>query len=74
MPHKRQPREIWAATRRRILERDQWQCVHCHVALTIRQAHIDHILSGNAARIITRISGPCAAAVTCCERISDTGA
>lgn len=46
MPKKRQPREIWAATRILILERDGFQCVRCSVTLAVETAHIDHIQSG----------------------------
>lgn len=49
MPKKRQPREIWNDTRIRVLERDNWQCVRCMIALTERTAHIDHIRSGKLA-------------------------
>ena len=48
MPKKRQPKEIWRETRRRVLERDGYKCVRlsCGVPLTERTAHIDHIKSG----------------------------
>lgn len=46
MPRKRQPREVWSATRRRIWNRDKHQCVRCHILLTLWRAHIDHIVSG----------------------------
>lgn len=46
MGMKRQPREIWAETRLRILARDGYQCVRCHKPLAERTAHIDHIRSG----------------------------
>ena len=46
MPKKRQPREIWAATRIKILERDNYQCVRCFTKVAIETAHIDHIQSG----------------------------
>jgi 5-methylcytosine-specific restriction protein A len=48
MPKKRQPREIWNETRRRVLARDGYKCVRplCGVSLTEKTAHIDHIRSG----------------------------
>lgn len=49
MPRKRQPKEIWMETRRRVLERDGYRCVGptCGgVSLTEKTAHIDHIKSG----------------------------
>ena len=46
MPKSRQPREVWAVTRRRIWERDGKQCVRDHVPLKLNRAHIDHIRSG----------------------------
>jgi len=46
MPQKRQPREIWAITRLKVLARDQYQCQHCGIAVTEKTAHIDHIQSG----------------------------
>lgn len=49
MPKSRQPREIWGATRRRVLERDGFRCVHCSCGVTEETAHIDHIKSGKLA-------------------------
>ena len=46
MPKKRQPRELWAATRVHVLERDGYKCVRCSAALAVETAHIDHITSG----------------------------
>jgi 5-methylcytosine-specific restriction protein A len=48
MPKKRQPREIWNETRRRVLARDGYKCMRlsCGVPLTEHTAHIDHIKSG----------------------------
>jgi 5-methylcytosine-specific restriction protein A len=46
MPRKRQPNEIWKLTRLKILERDDYKCVRCGLALTVATAHIDHIQSG----------------------------
>lgn len=49
MPKKRQPKEIWADTRRRILARDGFKCAKCAVSLAENTAHIDHIKSGKLA-------------------------
>jgi len=46
MPKKRQPRELWAETRRKVLQRDFWRCTRCGSRLCERTAHIDHIQSG----------------------------
>lgn len=46
MPKKRQPREIWLQTRKRILQRDNFKCVRCKIHLEESSAHIDHIKSG----------------------------
>jgi len=46
VPRKRQPREIWTLTRRRVLERDGWRCTHCAGPVTEETAHIDHRQSG----------------------------
>lgn len=49
MPKKRQPREVWNETRRRVLARDGYRCTGptCGGAsLTERTAHVDHIKSG----------------------------
>ena len=46
MPKKRQPREIWQVTRLKVLERDNYKCVRCKCILTVKTAHIDHIISG----------------------------
>ena len=46
MPKKRQPREIWRETRLKILERDNYCCIRCMIAVTVETAHIDHIQSG----------------------------
>ncbi len=46
MPKSRQPKEIWFATRRKVWKRDGGRCVHCHVSVTLRECHIDHIKSG----------------------------
>ncbi len=43
---KRQPKEIWSETRKRVLARDGYRCVHCGRPLTIHTAQIDHIQSG----------------------------
>lgn len=49
MPRRRQSREIWQQTRRVVLERDGYQCVHCHTPVAVETAHIDHIRSGKMA-------------------------
>jgi 5-methylcytosine-specific restriction endonuclease McrA len=46
MPKKRQPKEIWRETRRKVLRRDNYQCVRCEIVVTETTAHIDHIKSG----------------------------
>ncbi len=52
MPHKRQPRELWRETRRRIHERDLGRCQGPYCAdkpawsLPLSEAHVDHIRSG----------------------------
>ena len=50
---KRQPKEVWEATRRRIWERDGGQCQgpYCKTAapLALETCHIDHIISGRRA-------------------------
>ena len=46
MPKKRQPKEIWNATRLRILERDGYKCMRCNKDVLVSTAHIDHIKSG----------------------------
>lgn len=46
MPRKRQPREVWNATRLRVLERDGYACVRCRGTLSVDTAHIDHRKSG----------------------------
>lgn len=48
MPRRRQPKEIWRETRRKVLARDGFKCVRpsCGAALTEKTAHVDHIKSG----------------------------
>lgn len=46
MPRKRQPKEIWDITRKRVWLRDEQKCVRCSTPLALNQCHIDHILSG----------------------------
>lgn len=50
MPKKRQPREVWHETRKRIWERDNGRCQgpYCLVAcaLPLNSCHVDHIRSG----------------------------
>lgn len=48
MPHKRQPKEIWQETRKRIYERDRGLCQYPkgkHL-VSLDECHIDHIRSG----------------------------
>lgn len=55
MPKKRQPRELWRETRRRVWERDQGRCQgpYCSDAppwsTGLEVCHIDHIRSGKLA-------------------------
>jgi 5-methylcytosine-specific restriction enzyme A len=46
MPKKRQPKEVWDETRRRVLARDGNQCRRCSTPVFEDTAHIDHIVSG----------------------------
>jgi 5-methylcytosine-specific restriction protein A len=46
MPRKRQPKEIWQVTRKKVLARDGFKCTHCDKDVTISTAHVDHIRSG----------------------------
>lgn len=46
MPKKRQPREIWEDTRRKVWERDGGKCIRCGKSLALEECHIDHIKSG----------------------------
>lgn len=46
MPKKRQPLEIWRKTRLKVLERDEYRCTRCGIAVAVSTAHIDHIQSG----------------------------
>jgi 5-methylcytosine-specific restriction endonuclease McrA len=46
MPKKRQPKEIWAETRRKVWERDKGLCQRCFHPVTLEECHIDHIISG----------------------------
>jgi 5-methylcytosine-specific restriction endonuclease McrA len=50
---RRQPREIWRVTRRKVWERDEKKCVRCGKAVALvgswrklTGCHIDHIKSG----------------------------
>jgi len=49
MPKRRQPREIWTATRARIWARDGGLCQHCGEAVVFGICHTDHIASGKLA-------------------------
>lgn len=42
--HKRQPREIWNLTRKRIWQRDSKACKRCQTPLKLNKCHIDHIV------------------------------
>ena len=46
MPRKRQAKELWDETRRKVWERDNGECTHCHVSVALNVCHIDHIQSG----------------------------
>ena len=48
MPKKRQPKEVWRVTRRRIWERDGGMCQYPKDKhpVALNKAHIDHIQSG----------------------------
>ena len=47
MPKKRTPHEIWfKSVRPNVWLRDEKKCVHCTADVTLRKAHIDHIVSG----------------------------
>lgn len=46
MPKKRQPKEIWSITRKRIWLRDEKKCVRCTKYVALNKCHIDHIKSG----------------------------
>ena len=49
MPKKRPPKEVWNVIRIKVLERDGYRCVRCHVEVAVDTAHIDHIKSGKLA-------------------------
>jgi 5-methylcytosine-specific restriction endonuclease McrA len=46
MPRKRQPKEIWQETRRRVWIRDAGKCTHCLKPVALNICNIDHIKSG----------------------------
>ncbi|MGI8385714.1 HNH endonuclease [Robertmurraya sp. P23] len=47
MPKKRTPSETWKKRIRPIIwRRDNCSCVHCKKLLTLKDCHIDHIVSG----------------------------
>lgn len=48
MPMRRQPREVWAATRRRIWGRDGGLCQYPYGKhpVTLTECHVDHMRSG----------------------------
>ncbi|MBT2729218.1 HNH endonuclease [Bacillus sp. ISL-75] len=46
MPKKRQPKEVWMVTRKRIWLRDNKCCVRCKKTIELDICHIDHIKSG----------------------------
>jgi 5-methylcytosine-specific restriction enzyme A len=46
MPWKRPPREVWLSIRAIVWKRDSRRCTRCLRDLSLREAHIDHIVSG----------------------------
>ncbi|MFS0824347.1 HNH endonuclease [Bacillus sp. 1P02SD] len=47
MPKKRPPSETWNKNIRPVIwNRDGRKCVHCGTQVTLRNCHIDHIISG----------------------------
>jgi len=46
MPKSRQPLEVWRETRLKVLQRDDYRCVRCKEIVTVKTAHVDHIISG----------------------------
>lgn len=46
MPKRRPPREVWAALRRIVWDRDGRRCVRCAVPVAFEVFHCDHIVSG----------------------------
>jgi len=44
MAKKRQPKELWYPNRHIVWERDGKQCVRCQAQVTLKAAHIDHIV------------------------------
>ncbi|MFF0566009.1 HNH endonuclease, partial [Bacillus velezensis] len=49
MPKKRPPLEVWRQNIRPIVwNRDKKKCVRCHISLTLKECHIDHIISGKS--------------------------
>lgn len=46
MPRHRPPKEVWAALREVVWQRDQQQCTRCHIALALNECNIDHRKSG----------------------------
>ena len=46
MPRKRPPKIIWIELRKIVWNRDNRTCVHCGKLITLKEAHIDHIISG----------------------------
>ena len=46
MPKKRPPKEVWATLREIVWYRDGKRCTRCKIAQTLKECHIDHIVSG----------------------------
>ena len=46
MPRKRQPREQWNETRKKVYERDAHICQKCKESVPLFEGHVDHIKSG----------------------------
>ena len=46
MPKSRPPFEEWQQKRKKVWKRDGKKCVRCEKSLSLKKAHIDHIVSG----------------------------
>lgn len=50
MPKNRQPNYIWQKIRKKVWQRDNGKCVHCNKHVSLKECHIDHIISGKKGR------------------------